>query len=116
MALRTVAAKLKAPVASLKQAWAVCRPQAKHPLEGLNVDPLTLQEMKALERAVRAGEMKQTLVTIGFMGGLTGAVAHLLHSDLAAREATAEAEAEAAVREVLDSLDSDVNAVGTNKD
>ena len=72
--------------------------------------------MKALERAVRAGEMKQTLVTIGFMGGLTGAVAHLLHSDLAAREATAEAEAEAAVREVLDSLDSDVNAVGTNKD
>uniref|UniRef100_A0A453DW23 Uncharacterized protein n=1 Tax=Aegilops tauschii subsp. strangulata TaxID=200361 RepID=A0A453DW23_AEGTS len=31
MALRTVAAKLKAPVASLKQAWAVCRPQVRSP-------------------------------------------------------------------------------------
>ncbi|KAE8804381.1 hypothetical protein D1007_19400 [Hordeum vulgare] len=114
MALRTVAAKLKSPVASLKQAWAVFRPQAKHPLGGRYVD--IRQEMKALERAVWVSEMKQTLISIGFMSAFTGAFAHVLHSDLAAREAEAEAALRAGLDSDEDSNGGTVNAVGTNKD
>nr|XP_045084763.1 swi5-dependent recombination DNA repair protein 1 homolog [Aegilops tauschii subsp. strangulata] len=50
MALRTVAAKLKAPVASLKQAWAVCRPQ----LPPTTPTSLTLQGCPAAVAVARA--------------------------------------------------------------
>uniref|UniRef100_A0A453DVY0 Uncharacterized protein n=1 Tax=Aegilops tauschii subsp. strangulata TaxID=200361 RepID=A0A453DVY0_AEGTS len=73
---------------------------------------LTLsQDMEELNRAIRASEMKQTLISIGFMGAFTGAFAYVLKSDLAAREAL-----RVALDSDQDSTGAAVNAVGTNED
>ncbi|XBI15295.1 hypothetical protein VPH35_057742 [Triticum aestivum] len=77
MALRTVAAKLKAPVASLKQAWAVCRPQAKGPKlsKGLDMDlsdPHIRRVFDENAKLLNRKRTKETAALIVFMTGTTG--------------------------------------------